>query len=71
MIPIGLALAPPASDVPNALDDLVARARSAAGAGMASLWLGQVYDIDANPWGFTTPEEHARTVEFLGSLSSS
>jgi F420-dependent oxidoreductase-like protein len=47
MIPIGLALAPPAPDVPDALADLLARAREAAAAGMASLWLGQVYDIDA------------------------
>ena len=23
----------------------------------------------ANPWGFTTPEEHDRTVDFLGALN--
>ncbi|MGY4647396.1 LLM class F420-dependent oxidoreductase [Mycobacterium sp. URHB0021] len=46
-IPIGLALAPPAPDVPNAIDDLIARARLAAGTGVASLWLGQLFDIDA------------------------
>jgi F420-dependent oxidoreductase-like protein len=46
-IPIGLALAPPAPDVPNALDDLIGRARAAAAAGLSSLWLGQVFDIDA------------------------
>jgi F420-dependent oxidoreductase-like protein len=46
-IPIGLALAPPAPDVPNALDDLVARACTAAASGVASLWLGQLFDIDA------------------------
>ena len=48
MIPIGLAVAPPAPDVPNALDDLVARSRAAvSGGGLGSLWLGQVFDIDA------------------------
>jgi alkanesulfonate monooxygenase SsuD/methylene tetrahydromethanopterin reductase-like flavin-dependent oxidoreductase (luciferase family) len=46
-IPIGLALAPPAPDVPNAIDDLIARARLAASTGLASLWLGQLFDIDA------------------------
>lgn len=46
-IPIGLALAPPPPEVPHAFDDLIARARRAAAEGMASLWLGQVYDIDA------------------------
>ncbi len=47
MLPIGTALAPPAPDVGNALDDLLARAREASAAGVASLWLGQVYDLDA------------------------
>ncbi|WP_050997033.1 MULTISPECIES: LLM class F420-dependent oxidoreductase [Frankia] len=47
MIPIGLVLEPPAPDVPNAVDDLVARARWAAGTGLASLWLGQGYGLDA------------------------
>ena len=32
---------------PNAIDDLIARARLAAGTGLASLWLGQLFDIDA------------------------
>jgi hypothetical protein len=47
MIPIGLALAPPALDVPHALNDLIVGARAAAGSGLASLWLGQLFDIDA------------------------
>jgi len=47
MIPIGLALDLPSPEVTNAVDDLVARARIAADAGLASLWLGQMYDIDA------------------------
>ncbi|MCM3924650.1 LLM class flavin-dependent oxidoreductase, partial [Frankia sp. AiPs1] len=58
MIPIGLVLEPPppppslplpslAADVPNAVDDLLARARRAAGTGLASLWLGQGYGLDA------------------------
>jgi F420-dependent oxidoreductase-like protein len=47
MIPIGLVLEPPTLDVPNAVDDLVARARWAAGTGLASLWLGQGYGLDA------------------------
>ena len=47
MIPIGLALAPPSPEAANAIDDLVTRARQAADAGLASLWLGQMYDIDA------------------------
>jgi len=47
MIPIGLALELPSPKVANAVDDLVGRARTAADAGLASLWLGQMYDIDA------------------------
>lgn len=47
MIPLGLALELPAADGPNAVDDLVTRARAVADAGLASLWLGQVYDVDA------------------------
>jgi F420-dependent oxidoreductase-like protein len=47
MIPIGLALALPSPETGNAIDDLVARAQHAADAGLASLWLGQMYDIDA------------------------
>ena len=61
MIPLGLALAvPPAGPVPagpvtagtalggggNAVDDLVGQAQAAASAGLASVWLGQMYDID-------------------------
>jgi F420-dependent oxidoreductase-like protein len=37
----------PSPEVANAVDDLAARARIAADAGLASLWLGQMYDIDA------------------------
>jgi 5,10-methylenetetrahydromethanopterin reductase len=37
----------PSPEVVNAVDDLAARARIAADAGLASLWLGQMYDIDA------------------------
>jgi F420-dependent oxidoreductase-like protein len=47
MIPIGLALDLPSPTIANAVDDLVGRARIAADAGLASLWLGQMYDIDA------------------------
>ena len=47
MIPVGLALAPPSPATANAIDDLVTRARSAVDAGLASLWLAQMYDIDA------------------------
>ena len=47
VIPIGLALELPSPSVANAVDDLIQRARSATDAGMASLWLGQVYDLDA------------------------
>lgn len=47
MIPIGLVLEPPAPEAANAVDDLVARAGQAADAGVASLWLAQMYDIDA------------------------
>jgi len=46
-IPIGIAVAPPAPDVPNAIDDLIARSRAIAATGVASLWLGQLFDIDA------------------------
>jgi 5,10-methylenetetrahydromethanopterin reductase len=47
MIPIGVILDLPSPEVANAVDDLAARARIAADAGLASLWLGQMYDIDA------------------------
>ena len=47
MIPIGIALAPPAPDVANAIDDLVLRAQASPRTGVASLWLGQLFDIDA------------------------
>jgi len=47
MIPVGLALAPVAPGAANAVDDLVERAQGAADAGMASLWLAQMYDTDA------------------------
>ncbi|WP_235947988.1 LLM class F420-dependent oxidoreductase [Candidatus Frankia alpina] len=47
MIPIGLTLELSAPDVPNAVDDLIGRAHRAAGAGLASLWLGQGYGLDA------------------------
>ena len=47
MIPVGLALEPPSPEAANAVDDLVERAQHAADAGMASLWLGQMYDTDA------------------------
>src|SRR5450759_2572553 len=47
VIPIGLALELPSPSVASAVDDLIQRARSATDAGMASLWLGQVYDLDA------------------------
>lgn len=47
MIPIGLALEPPPPTVANGIDDLIARARQAARTGLASVWLGQVYDVDA------------------------
>ncbi|HET6190265.1 MAG TPA: TIGR03564 family F420-dependent LLM class oxidoreductase [Trebonia sp.] len=48
MIPIGLALSAPGPDrVTNAVDALVSQARDAAAAGLASVWLGQMYDLDA------------------------
>jgi F420-dependent oxidoreductase-like protein len=47
MIPVGLVLEPPSPGAANAVDDLVERAQRAADAGMASLWLAQMYDIDA------------------------
>jgi len=47
MIPVGLALAPPPPEAANAVDDLVERAQGAADAGLASLWLAQMYDTDA------------------------
>jgi 5,10-methylenetetrahydromethanopterin reductase len=47
MIPIGIALAPPAPDVDNAIDDLVLRAQAVSSTGVAALWLGQLFDIDA------------------------
>jgi F420-dependent oxidoreductase-like protein len=46
-IPIGIAVAPPAPDVPNAIDDLISRFRDIAATGVASLWLGQLFDLDA------------------------
>ncbi|MGD0699282.1 MAG: TIGR03564 family F420-dependent LLM class oxidoreductase [Trebonia sp.] len=47
MIPVGLVLEPAPPESANAVDDLVARAQHAADAGLASLWLPQMYDIDA------------------------
>ncbi|WP_035923173.1 LLM class F420-dependent oxidoreductase [Frankia sp. QA3] len=47
MIPIGLALAPPGAEASNAIDALVGQARDAAAAGLGSVWLGQMYDLDA------------------------
>ena len=48
MIPIGLALSAPGPDgATNAVDALVSQARDAAAAGLASVWLGQMYDLDA------------------------
>jgi F420-dependent oxidoreductase-like protein len=56
VIPIGLALAPPAAGVANAIDDLTTRAAAAADAGIASLWLGQGYDLDAlTAWAAVGP----------------
>lgn len=46
-IPIGIAVAPPAPDVANAIDDLISRFRDIAATGVASLWLGQLFDLDA------------------------
>ena len=46
-MPIGIAVAPPAPDVPNAVDDLIARSCALARSGVSSLWLGQLFDIDA------------------------
>jgi 5,10-methylenetetrahydromethanopterin reductase len=55
-LPVGLALAPPAPDVGNAIDDLTDRARAAAAAGVRSLWLGQTYDLDAlTAWAAVGP----------------
>jgi F420-dependent oxidoreductase-like protein len=47
MIPIGLVLEPSSPETANAVDDLLERAQRAADAGMASLWLAQMYDTDA------------------------
>jgi 5,10-methylenetetrahydromethanopterin reductase len=48
MIPIGVALGAPGPDgTTNAVDALVSQARDAAAAGLASVWLGQMYDLDA------------------------
>ena len=48
VIPIGLALSAPGPDgANNAVDALVSQARDAAAAGLASVWLGQMYDLDA------------------------
>ena len=47
MIPIGLALEPASPEAVNAVDDLAERAQRAADAGLASLWLAQMYDADA------------------------
>jgi F420-dependent oxidoreductase-like protein len=46
-IPIGIAVAPPAADVDDAIDDLIERFRAIAATGVASLWLGQLFDLDA------------------------
>jgi 5,10-methylenetetrahydromethanopterin reductase len=46
VIPLGLALSTPPPDGPNAVGDLAGQARAAASAGLASAWLGQMYDID-------------------------
>jgi F420-dependent oxidoreductase-like protein len=46
-LPIGIAVAPPAPDVANAIEDLITRSRAIAGTGVASLWLGQLFDLDA------------------------
>jgi F420-dependent oxidoreductase-like protein len=48
VIPIGLALSAPGPDgAANTVDALVSQARDAAAAGLASVWLGQMYDFDA------------------------
>jgi F420-dependent oxidoreductase-like protein len=47
MIPVGLILEPSSPASANAVDDLVDRAQHAADAGVASLWLSQMYDTDA------------------------
>jgi F420-dependent oxidoreductase-like protein len=47
MIPIGLVLESAPPEAANAVDDLAERAQRAADAGMASLWLAQMYDIEA------------------------
>jgi 5,10-methylenetetrahydromethanopterin reductase len=46
MIPIGLALSVPPPDGVNAIDDLLSQAHAAAAAGLTSVWLGQMYDLD-------------------------
>jgi 5,10-methylenetetrahydromethanopterin reductase len=46
-IPIGIAVAPPAPEVDDAIDDLIVRFRAIASTGVASLWLGQLFDLDA------------------------
>ena len=46
-LPVGIAVAPPAADVANAIDDLIARSQTIAATGVASLWLGQLFDLDA------------------------
>ncbi|MBR7835214.1 TIGR03564 family F420-dependent LLM class oxidoreductase [Actinospica durhamensis] len=46
MIPLGVALQPRGAGG-NAIDALVAQARQAAEAGLESVWLGQMYDLDA------------------------
>jgi F420-dependent oxidoreductase-like protein len=48
VIPIGLTLSAPGPDgASNAVDALVSQARDAAATGLASVWLGQMYDLDA------------------------
>jgi F420-dependent oxidoreductase-like protein len=46
MLPIGLALSVSPPDGANAIDDLLGQAHAAASAGLKSVWLGQMYDID-------------------------
>jgi F420-dependent oxidoreductase-like protein len=45
MIPLGIAVSA-RPDGGNAVDDLIDQARHAADAGVASVWLGQMYDLD-------------------------
>lgn len=47
MVPVGVALSLPEPDVANGVDDLVDRARDAAAAGVAGIWLGQAGGGDA------------------------